>query len=171
MKIQIRLAWRRAPRHGIAAALAGLVVATAAAHDFSVGSLEITHPFATPSVPGATVGAAYFATLENGGNQPDKLVRVTTPVATSVEMHTMSVDAQGVMRMREVDAIAIAPKTSIKMRPGMGFHLMLVGLNKPLKEGDTFAMSLQFEHAGKVDVKVYVQTPRPDAAMHDMHTQ
>ena len=49
----------------------------------------------------------------------------------------------------------------------MGYHMMLVGLKKPLKEGDTFPMTLQFERAGKVDVKVYVQTPRAQG-MADM---
>jgi copper(I)-binding protein len=166
--MKIHCPFRRPLQQGVVAALAALVLASAAAHDFSVGDLEITHPFATPSPPGATVGAAYFATLQNNGGKPDKLLRATTPASTSVEMHSMNVDAQGVMRMREVDGIAIAPKASIRMRPGMGFHLMLVGLNKPLKEGDTFPMSLQFENAGKVDVKVYVQTPRAQGAMADM---
>jgi copper(I)-binding protein len=157
-------------RHAVVAALAAFSLGTAAAHGTSVGSIEITHPFATPSLPGATLGAAYFATLENTGAKPDKLVHAATPVAASVEMHAMSVDAQGVMRMREVDGIALGAKEAIKMRPGMGYHLMLVGLTKPLKEGDTFPMSLQFEHAGKVDVKVYVQTPRAQGGMADMHT-
>ena len=119
-------------------------------------------------LPGATIGAAYVAALENNGAEPDKLLHATTPVAASVEMHSMAVDAQGVMRMREVEGIVIAPKAVLKMRPGMGYHMMLVGMKKPLKEGDTFPMSLQFERAGKVDVKVYVQTPRASAGMADM---
>jgi copper(I)-binding protein len=168
--MKIPYALRLPLKQALVAVLAASALAGAAAHDFSVGNVEITHPFATPSVPGASVGAAYFATLENNGAQPDKLVHASTPVAASVEMHTMSVDAQGVMRMREVDGIALGAKASIKMRPGMGFHLMLVGLKKPLKEGDTFPMSLQFEHAGKVDVKVYVQTPRAEGGMAGMHT-
>jgi copper(I)-binding protein len=166
--MKIHSAFPRPVQRGFAAALTAFFLASAAAHDFSVGDIEITHPYATPSPPGATVGAAYFATLENNGGRPDTLVGATTPVSTSVEMHNMNVDAQGVMRMREVDGIAIAPKASIKMRPGMGFHLMLVGLKNPLKEGDTFPMSLRFEHAGKVDVKVYVQTPRAQGAMAGM---
>ena len=78
-------------------------------------------------------------------------------------------DPQGVMRMREIDGIALAPKASIKMRPGMGFHLMLIGLRQPLKEGATFPMTLTFERAGKAEVKVVVQTPRADAASGATH--
>lgn len=150
------------------AAFASLVGGVALAHGSTIGDIEITHPFATPSVPGTRTGAAYFVALENTGAKPDKLLRASTPVAASVELHTMNVDAQGVMRMREVDGIELAAKSTVKMRPGAGAHLMLLGLKKPLKEGDTFPMSLVFEHAGKVEVKVVVQTPRPGAAMADM---
>jgi len=153
----------------LVAMFAAVAVVAAAAHGSTVGEIAIEHPYATPSLAGTTTGAAYFVALENTGAQPDKLVRASTPVAASVEMHTMSVDAQGVMRMREVDGIALAPKQSVRMRPGMGGHLMLIGLKRPLKEGETFAMTLQFERAGKVEVKVVVQTPRASAAMPDMH--
>ncbi len=157
-------------RQALVAALATFAFGAAVAHGTVVGDVEITHPFATPSLPGATVGAAYFAALENTGTKPDKLLHAVTPRAASVEMHTMSVDAQGVMRMREVDAIELAPKAAIRMRPGMGFHLMLVGLKQPLKEGDTFPMSLQFERAGRVEVKVVVRTPRASGATADIHS-
>jgi copper(I)-binding protein len=149
----------RGRRWALALAFASFASA-AAAHGSGVGDIAIGHPFATPSLPGTTTGAAYFATLENSGSVADKLVRATTPVAARVELHTMSVDAQGVMRMREIDGIALAPKAKLQMRPGMGTHLMLVGLKEPLKEGATFPMTLQFERAGTVEVKVVVQTPR-----------
>jgi len=142
-------------------ALAVLLAPIAASgHGASAGDIEITHPFATPTLPGATVGAAYIATLSNNGARPDKLVRAATPAAAAVEIHTMSVDAQGVMRMREVGALDLAARETVKMRPGMGVHLMLVGLKVPLKAGDTFPMTLQFDRAGPVEVKVVVQTPR-----------
>ncbi|MEO8923709.1 MAG: copper chaperone PCu(A)C [Caldimonas sp.] len=153
----------------LVAVFAALAYGAVAAHDFSVGDIRITHPFATPSLPGATTGAAYFVELENQGTKADKLLRASTPVAARVELHNMTVDAQGVMRMREIDGLELPSKATVKMRPGMGDHLMLVGLKKPLKEGETFPMSLQFERAGKVEVKVYVQTPPAAGAMADMH--
>jgi copper(I)-binding protein len=155
-------------RRMLALALTGLAVA-ASAHEASVGAIVVAHPYATPSLAGTTTGAAYFVALENGGSVADKLVRVSTPVADHVEIHTMSVDAQGVMRMREIDGVALAPKAKLQMRPGSGMHLMLVGLKQPLKEGATFPMTLQFEHAGSVDVKVVVQTPRARDAAGEMH--
>ena len=96
--------------------------------------------------------------LENTGNSADRLLRASTPIATRVEMHTMAVDAQGVMRMREIEGIALASRAKIQMRPGMGMHLMLIGLKEPLKDGARFPMTLEFEHAGKVDVTVVVES-------------
>jgi len=138
--------------------LALAVVAGAAfAHGATVGDIEIGHPYAKPSLPGTTNGAAYFATLENTGNSADRLLRASTPMATRVELHTMAVDAQGVMRMREIDGIALAPHAKIQMRPGSGMHLMLIGLKEPLKDGARFPMTLDFERAGKVEVTVIVE--------------
>ena len=131
------------------------------AHGATVGDIAIEHPFAAPSIPGTSNGAAYFAALENTGNAGDRLLRATTPAASRVELHTMAVDAQGVMRMREVDGIALAPHAKIEMRPGSGMHLMLIGLKEPLKEGSSFPMTLQFERAGVVEVKVVVQATKP----------
>lgn len=44
------------------------------------------------------------------------------------------------------------------MRPRAGFHLMPIDLARPLKEGETFPLTLRFEKAGAVEVKAYVQT-------------
>lgn len=147
----------------------GVLCAVAIGHGSSLGGIDIVHPFATPSLAGSTNGAAYLAILENTGDKPDRLIGASTPVAVSVQIHTMGMDGQGVMRMREIEAIPVAPKETIKMRPGQGFHLMLIGLREPLKEGATFPMTLSFERAGKVEVKVVVQTPRAASAPAGMH--
>ena len=144
-------------RRIVVAAAAASAVGLAAGHDAKVGDIRIAHPYATPSLAGVPTGAAYLVSLDNGGTVPDKLLQAATPVCAGVEIHTMSVDAQGVMRMRQVDGIALAPKASVKMSPGMGYHLMLVGLKQPLKDGESFPMTLQFERAGKVEVQVVVQ--------------
>lgn len=157
-------------RRAASAAVLAFAAASAIAHGAKVGAIVIGHPFATPSLAGVANGAAYFASLENTGSAADRLVRVSTPAAARVEMHTMAVDAQGVMRMREVDAIELAPKAKLTMRAGNGYHLMLIGLKGPLKEGDSFPMTLQFERAGAVEVKVVVDRPNPGSARHEGHT-
>ncbi len=155
-------------RHALAALLVAVSL-PALAHGAKAGAIAIAHPFATPTIPGSTTGAAYVTALENNGTVADKLVRASTPTAARVEIHTMSVDAQGVMRMREIDGIALAPKAKVQMKPGAGMHLMLIGLKEPLKEGTSFPMTLQFEHAGSVEVMVVVQSKAQDAAPMHMH--
>ena len=157
---------------GLRAAVAAMLCAVtlgAAAHGASVGEIAIGHPYATPSIPGTSNGAAYLASIENKGAVADRLVRASTPAATRVELHTMAVDAQGVMRMREVDGIALAPQAKVQMKPGTGLHLMLVGLKEPLKEDASFPLTLEFERAGKVEVKVIVGQPKPAGAAPDGH--
>lgn len=149
-------------RRAVGIALLTVLPAVAAqAHGGHAGNVVVTHPFATPTLPGSTTGAAYIATLENTGKEPDRLLRVSTPAAQRAELHTMSVDANGVMHMREVSDVPLAGGESIKMRPGAGLHIMLVGLTQALKEGDTFPMTLDFERGGKTEVKVVVQVPKP----------
>ena len=152
-----------------ATALAVLSITAAHAHGGKAGDIEIKHPFATPTPPGAANGAAYIATLENTGKQPDRLLRASSPVAARAEIHTLSMDSAGVMRMREAGEIALAPGAAIKMRPGDGYHLMLMGLKQPLKEGDSFPMTLEFERGGKAEVKVVVQVPKAVATTEHKH--
>jgi len=157
--------------HALIAALIAGAAGAAAAHGATVGDIAIGHPYATPSIAGTSNGAAYLASIENKGAAGDRLVRASTPMASRVEIHTMTLDAQGVMRMREIDGIALAPKAKVQMKPGAGLHLMLIGLKEPLKEDATFPMTLEFERAGKVEVKVIVGQPKPagSAASGHMH--
>ena len=155
-------------RTAVAAALCAVTLG-AAAHGANVGAIAIGHPYATPSIAGTSNGAAYLASIENKGAVADRLVRASTPAAARVEIHTMNVDAQGVMRMREIEGIALAPKEKVQMKPAAGLHLMLIGLKEPLKEDATFPMTLEFERAGKVEVKVIVGQPKPAGAAASGH--
>jgi copper(I)-binding protein len=115
-------------------------------------------------VPNQPSGGAYFS-IENTGKQNDRLIGVATTVAKSAELHNMAMDGN-VMKMREVAAIDIAPAAKVEMRPGNGYHVMLMGLNQPLKRDDKFTLTLTFEKAGKVDVAVQVRDSGTTSAMH-----
>lgn len=138
----------------------------AAAHGVSHGQLSIDHPYATPSPPGATTGAAYFRSIRNTGDQPDRLIGARTAVARAVEIHRSSIDAQRVMRMRAVTGIDLPPKAEQRLRHGGEFHLMLIDLKAPLKDGDRFPLTLRFEKAGEREVTVWVQQPRRSEPAH-----
>ncbi|WP_132258748.1 copper chaperone PCu(A)C [Paucimonas lemoignei] len=124
------------------------------ARDYQAGKLHLEQPVARPTRPGQP-GAATYVTIENRGNTADRLVSASTPMAGKTEIHTMTMDG-GVMRMREAGEILIAPGTSIVMQPGDGYHIMLMNLKQPLKTGEEFPLTLNFEKAGKVKVSVEV---------------
>lgn len=149
--------------HPVFAFIAALVFSAAAhAHSYQLQDLHIDHPYARTTVPHQPSGAAYL-TIENKGNTADKLVALSAPIAKTVEIHTMSMDGN-VMRMREMQDIALKPSAKVVMQPGNGYHLMLLGLSTPLKAGDKFPMTLTFEKAGKAQVTVVVEGHHANAA-------
>lgn len=136
--------------------LAFLLAVSAPLHarDYQAGKLHLEQPTARPTRPGQPGGAAYV-TIENRGNTPDRLIGASAAIAGKTEIHTMTMEG-GVMKMREAGEIMIAPGTTVVMQPGDGYHIMLLGLKKPLKTGEQFPLTLHFEKAGKVKVAVEV---------------
>ena len=139
----------------IAALSAALATSPALAHDYTVGSLKIDHPWARATPKGASVGGGYMK-ITNSGATPDRLVSGKTDVASRFEIHEMSMD-NGVMKMRPVvQGIEIKPGQTIELKPG-SYHVMFVGLKKPLAQGEPVKATLVFEKAGKVDVTFTVE--------------
>jgi copper(I)-binding protein len=143
----------------VVAALA-LAVGSVAAEDYALQRLRIDHPFARATPPGARSGGVYLS-IENRGTTADRLIRVASPAATSVELHSMAMDGN-VMRMRSIAGIDIAAGAKVTLGTS-GYHVMLVGLARPLMTGDKFPLTLTFEKAGSVDVSVVVE-PMTSAA-------
>jgi copper(I)-binding protein len=143
-----------------------LVVASALAHahDFKLGDMRIGHPHARATVPGQPSGAVYLS-IQNSGKAADKLIAVSSPIAQNASIHTMAMDGN-VMKMREVQTIDLGPGAKVAMKPGDGYHVMLIGLKQPLKRDDKFPLTLTFEKAGKVEVQVHV-----DGDARDMEHQ
>ena len=90
---------------------------------------------------GAKIGGGYL-TIENKGATPDKLIGGASPAAAKVEVHEMAMK-DGVMTMRPVKGgLSIPPGQSITLAPG-GYHIMLMELKAPLKQGDKVPVTLQ----------------------------
>lgn len=139
---------------GAALFLAGSLAASAApAHEVKQGDLTIDHPWARASA-GPARNSAAFMTIHNAG-KADRLVAAAGDVAERVELHTHLMEGN-VMKMRQVEAIDVPAEGMAKLQPG-GFHVMLIGLHEPLKEGDSFPLTLTFEKAGKVTLEVAVE--------------
>ncbi|HEY1015512.1 MAG TPA: copper chaperone PCu(A)C, partial [Herpetosiphonaceae bacterium] len=107
---------------------------------------------------GAMAGSnsAAYMRIANAG-AAERLVKAESPVAGTVELHTVE-DQNGVMAMRPVAAIEIPAQGSAELKPG-GFHVMLIDVQRELRAGDTFTVTLTFEQAGAVTVPVTVRDP------------
>jgi copper(I)-binding protein len=133
------------------------------AADWKVGDLNIAQPWSRATAPGATTGVIYFG-IANAGKSDDRLTGISTDVADKAELHKtmmMPGDAKGggMMMMDPMpDGVAIAAGQSVTLRPD-GMHVMLMGLKRQLKPGDTFPVTLTFEKAGKVDATAEVGGP------------
>ena len=145
-------------------ALALLCSAPALAHDYKLGALEISRPWARATPPSAPAGGG-FLKITNTGSTPDRLVSASSPAAELVQVHEMKMDGN-VMRMRAVEnGLEIPAGGSVMLAPG-GFHLMMTGLKAPLKQGTSVPVTLVFEKAGKVDVELAVEAM---GASHTTH--
>jgi copper(I)-binding protein len=141
------------------------VVTTAAAAQSMPSPIAVENAWARATPGNSKTGVVYLTVVDHG-TASDRLVGVSSPVAARAELHSMS-DDNGVMKMHTVDAIPVQPGMSTELKPG-GYHIMLMDLKQPLKEGGSFPLTLRFEKAGSVPVTVKVEKVGAMAPMPDM---
>lgn len=112
---------------------------------------QVHDAWSPPSLIGSSTGIAYL-TLTSDAD--DALIAVTSPAASTIELHTHRKD-NGVLRMRKLERIALPAGKTVTLAP-RGHHLMLFSLTTPLKEGTSFPITLRFAHAKPVTVTVQV---------------
>lgn len=86
-----------------------------------------------------------------------RLVGVKTPAAGMASIHQSTMEG-GVMRMRHVEAIELPAGKPVDLKPG-GYHVMLMHVAKPLKEGETVPVTLIIESKDGKRESVTVQVP------------
>ena len=105
--------------------------------------------------PGAPSNAAGYAILRNRGTAPDALVSASSDVSERVEVHETR-NMSGMMMMEKVDKVALPTGARVELKPG-SYHLMLIGLKRPLTPGQTVDITLEFERAGKIKTRAEVR--------------
>jgi len=108
-------------------------------------------------LPSQKTTAAYML-IENHGPNEIELLSASTEIANVVELHKMQLE-DGMMRMRRVDSIRIPAGGNVELKPG-GYHLMVIGLKKEIKEGDAVPFILQF--SGQITKTINVPVKRRD---------
>ena len=97
-------------------------------------------------------GAAYFS-IRNTGTETLRLIDVRTDLASIVTLHKTEVDANGVARMSAVPTTTIEPDATLTLEPG-GIHAMMMDLDKPLVEGESFPLRLKLYDMDELTVDV-----------------
>jgi periplasmic copper chaperone A len=150
------------------AAAFGLAVTAAIAGDYKAGSLDISDPWSRATPKGSSVAAGYMK-IKNSGSTPDRLISGSSDVPSKFEVHEMRME-NGVAKMRPVKGgLEVKPGETVELKPG-SFHVMFVGLKKPLNAGDHIKATLVFEKAGPVSVEYDVRAmgSEPPGAMPGM---
>ncbi len=142
------------PRLALPLFLAALITAPA----YAASAIEVMHPWARPTIPNRP-GAAYFG-VHNLGDTPDRLIGARAEGVGKIELHKAE-QKDGVMTMAPIDAVEIPAGGMADLGPG-GVHLMMFGIDPPLKVGGTLEMTLIFEAAGEVAITVPVSKTMGD---------
>jgi copper(I)-binding protein len=140
---------RRLPLHSVALLAAALALPAAA-------QVAVTDAWVRGTVAGQSATGAFMRLTSVSDAS---LVAAASPVAGIVEIHQMKHEG-GMMKMSAVDRVALPAGKAVELAPG-GYHVMLMGLKQPLKEGETVPVTLTFEDkAGKkqtIEVKAPVR--------------
>ena len=96
-----------------------------------------------------------YLEIRNGGAVDDRLIAVSTPLATKVEFHRSTME-DGIHRMEKVESIAVPAGDAVELAPG-GLHVMLVGLKFMLMAEETIPVTFTFERSGDITTGVAVE--------------
>ena len=136
-----------------ALATTAFLAATAVyAADAKVGNLSIDDVWARTGQPGQ-VSATYFEVKNKGAT--DKIVSANCDCAKATELHDVKL-VDGTMKMVPAGSIEVPANGDLKLKPG-SYHIMLIGLNRPLVAGETLPIKVKFEKAGEVTLQAKVK--------------
>jgi periplasmic copper chaperone A len=122
----------------LAAASLGFVAAWPAAAE-----VVASGAWSRATVPGAKEGVGYLV-LKNTGNEPRKLLTITSTVSDIVTLHRSSVDSNGVARMWPLSGLSIEPGESVRFEPN-GLHVMFRDIKSAFTVGQKIPLNLRFE--------------------------
>ncbi len=116
--------------------------------------IHIEGSWARPGSEGR-MSAAYFL-ITNFEQEPDTLLSVQSDVAQLVEIHESYQQDNHMVGMREVGQVEIPANNTVKFEQG-GLHIMLMQLTRPLSDGDSFGITLNFANHGNITLDIPVR--------------
>ncbi len=125
--------------------------------------ITISNAWIRESPPGASITAAYMSIQTKAD---DKLIGIETNVADKAEIHSSTVNDQGMVKMQMLDSVEIPSGKLVEFKPG-GTHIMLIELNRQLKNNDEVKIILEFEKLGLKEVTAQVRGLHYKKKKHD----
>ena len=119
------------------------------------GGIVIENVWGRPS-PKSASNAAFYMDIRNSGQEDDSLVEASVGICGKTELHMSAIDENGVMSMRQVQAIDILDGETVKLEPG-GLHIMCIDRQVELNLGDRFPITLLFAGVGEQTVEAEIQ--------------
>ncbi|MBD1580918.1 copper chaperone PCu(A)C [Pseudoalteromonas sp. S16_S37] len=136
-------------------------------------NLQLNNAKIRQFLPSAKSTAAYFS-LANHSDKQRVLKSALISKMGRVEMHE-HVHQNGMMRMQQVNEIAIAAHSSIEFKPG-GYHLMAFEPAEELKKDEQLSLTLLFANGEQVTASLQVvslqdemQQKGHDHSQHNHH--
>lgn len=111
------------------------------------------------AVPPTAKMSAAFMTLTNNEATDLAMVSAESSAAKAVELHNNTM-VDGKMKMRKVDQIDLPANQTTELKPG-GLHVMLIGLNRALVEGETIDLKLNFSDGSSEAMEIPIQQIKP----------
>ena len=131
----------------VAALLVGFASGSYAAGN--TGGIETGGGWIRATAPGQDQAGA---DLSITSKQSATLIGASSPACKEVQLHTMTMEG-GMMRMREVKSIELPAGKQVNLRDS-GYHLMMIGLKAPLKEGEMVPFTLNIRVGKQRVVKI-----------------
>jgi len=132
------------------------LAATLATAPLAGAQVTVSDAWARAVVPGQMATGAFMRLT---AATDATVVGAASPAAKIVEIHEMKMEG-GVMKMNAIDRLPLPAGQAVDLKPG-GYHVMLMDLVGPLKEGDTVPITLTVaDKAGKtqkVEVRAAVR--------------
>jgi len=133
--------------------------------------VNVTAPWVRATVPAQKATGAFMHLQSASGA---RLVGVSSPVASVVELHQMEMK-DDTMKMQRVDGIDLPAGKGVNLASG-GYHIMLMGLKRQLQPGEAVNLTLKVEHPDRKVENITVKVPvkpmnfvPPNAPAHPGH--
>ena len=138
------------------------------AHGYKLGDLNIHHPWTRATPVGAEVVGGYME-ITNSGSVDDRLISVEVSGVHMAAVHEMAT-VDGIMKMRPLPSgLEIKAGETVALKPG-SFHVMMMGLSKPLIDGETVSGTLHFKKAGSINIEFKIEPMGSEPAGQHNHT-